>query len=109
VITITVQYQFFYSWPPYRGRHRDPPLSLWVVQNGVWVRGGRGGKGRAIVLITSRWGRAVSKQVPHLPLALNPPPVTFSPGLYFAFLLAAVRPFFDNMLSIWYEQEKMRE
>ncbi len=40
VITITVQYQFFYSWPPYRGHHEVPLFRLRTVPNGVGVGGG---------------------------------------------------------------------
>ncbi len=75
------------------------PLSCPKWGMGAW--GGRkGGGGCAIVLITSRWGRAMSKHAPHLFLALNPPSVTFPPGLSFTFLLAAC----ESFRSIWSEQ-----
>jgi hypothetical protein len=47
-----VQYQFFYSWTPNRGRHEDPPLGSQTVPMGKGcLMGGR----HASVLITSRW------------------------------------------------------
>ncbi len=59
-ITITVQCQFFYSWPPYRGRHRYPRCRLMAVPMGKGCLVGGGGR-HASVLITSIWRGTASK------------------------------------------------
>jgi hypothetical protein len=79
--------------------------AAWPLRCPKWgmgaLGGGRkGGGGRAIVFITSRWGRAMSIHAPHLFLALNPPSVMFPPGLSFAFLLAAYETF-DNIFNLY--------
>ncbi len=43
VITLTVQYQFTYSWPPNWSRHIDPMLRSLSVQKGYGWQGGGGG------------------------------------------------------------------
>jgi hypothetical protein len=43
MLTLTVRYQFSYSWPPSGGRHEDSPRPLEICSN--WRKGGnrRGG------------------------------------------------------------------
>jgi hypothetical protein len=95
MLTITVQYQLFYSWPPSGGRRKDPPQPLDTEVIGDGRMGERGGP-LVAPLSGEVMGQHEQTHAPHVFWSLDPPSGSpFSFVLLFIFLLAASRPFFQ--------------